>query len=424
MKFFLGDEVVEFGFEFGEDLIVRVGTEFQCSFFEVDEVRSAPEAEVGVVGFAGAVDPAAHDGDGEGVFLRILCHFLNVLCEFDEGFVLDSGTTRATDDVEGVEAEIDEAANASGGDVVKDLAARFDLLGFAGIRDGEGDAEGVPDAFADELLEGDAGLDDSVGRETGFGDAEVKGDVGSLFGEASIDFDDFFGVGVLEGDDVAGESEGVEEFAVFPGAFEHGGDGVVVVEFFELGGIDGAAVDTDADGAVVVSAEVGDVLDLVLPGARAFVVVEVSGIVADLVDVGGDLLDEAVVFLEVDGEVGGGLFADFGESGGVLGAIDGDANDICSGAFEVMDLAYRGCHILGVGSSHGLNGDGMILADVDASDANGPSGVSGKVQRVSPGRMTEVGCGAGISVSAASGRIEIISGLTRCWNLRTRGKPQ
>src|SRR6185436_5223446 len=78
---------------------------------EVDEVWAAPEAEVGVVGLAGAVHAAAHDGDGEGVVFGVPRHFLHLLCQVDEGLVLDPRAAGAGDNVEGREAVGDDRAD-------------------------------------------------------------------------------------------------------------------------------------------------------------------------------------------------------------------------------------------------------------------------------------------------------------------------
>lgn len=202
-----------------------------------------------------------------------------------------------------------DGAEAALGDVLEDVSGGVDFLVFAVEGEGEGDAEGVADALGEELFEGEAGFDDAVGREAGFGDAEVEGDVGSFLCELCVDLDDFFPVGVFEGDEVVVELEVVEELAVFEGG---GDDGLVVVVGVSLehSGVDGAAVDADADGEVVLCGGVGDEGDFVGDGFVCFVVVEVSGVVADFVDVRCDEGCEAVVFLEVDGEWCGGLLAD------------------------------------------------------------------------------------------------------------------
>ena len=51
---------------------------------EVHAGRAAPHADVGVVGFAGAVHTAAHHRDRDVVVGRVGRHLLHVLREFDE----------------------------------------------------------------------------------------------------------------------------------------------------------------------------------------------------------------------------------------------------------------------------------------------------------------------------------------------------
>src|SRR5213079_1382266 len=107
--------------------------QFAAAAFEVDEVGGAPQAEVGVVGFAGAVDAAAHDGDGDRVVLRVGGHLLHLLREFDEGFVLDARAARATDDVDRIAIELHHAADTARGDVGEDAFARGDFFRLARV---------------------------------------------------------------------------------------------------------------------------------------------------------------------------------------------------------------------------------------------------------------------------------------------------
>src|SRR5690606_16445707 len=127
----------------------------------------------GIVGLTGAVYPAAHDGDRHRVVLRVGGHLFHLCGQFDEGLVLDPRATRTTDDVQRVEAEVDHAADTAGGDVGKDVAARGDFLTFAVIRHGQRHADRVADAAADQLLEGDPRLDDTVRRHARLSHAQV-----------------------------------------------------------------------------------------------------------------------------------------------------------------------------------------------------------------------------------------------------------
>src|SRR5262245_47629245 len=57
------NERIQFRLQPRQDLIVRESSQLLTAAFEIDEVRPAPEAEVGVVRFAGAVHATAHHGD-------------------------------------------------------------------------------------------------------------------------------------------------------------------------------------------------------------------------------------------------------------------------------------------------------------------------------------------------------------------------
>ena len=117
-------------------------------------------------------------------------HLLHLFGEFDERFVLDARAARAADDVERVEAVSRRpTANAAGGDVVENLPAGGDFLRLAIVRHGERHADRVADAAADELLERDPRLDDAVGRQAGFGHAQMQRHIRPRFGEAAVDFD-------------------------------------------------------------------------------------------------------------------------------------------------------------------------------------------------------------------------------------------
>ena len=79
-----------------------------------------------------------------------------------------------------VAAVVHDASHTALRDVFQDLASGGDLLGFPRIGDRQRHPDGVADAPADELLEGDAGLDDAVRRQSRLGDAEVERNVRPL----------------------------------------------------------------------------------------------------------------------------------------------------------------------------------------------------------------------------------------------------
>src|SRR5690606_36171272 len=72
------NQFVQFFFEFHQYLVVTKSTQRFAASFQVDEVGAAPEAQVGVVSLAGAVDAAAHHGDRDFVVLGVLGQFLDL----------------------------------------------------------------------------------------------------------------------------------------------------------------------------------------------------------------------------------------------------------------------------------------------------------------------------------------------------------
>ena len=141
--------------------------------------------------------------------------------------------------------------------------------------------------------------------------------VGPDLGKPAVHLDHLLGVGVLERHGIPRESDRVEQFAVLEGARQHWPDRIVLGELLLLGGIDAAAVHAHSHGTVVLRGHVGDESYLVLPGLRRLVVVEMAGVVSQLVDMRGHVDGEPVVFLEVDGEVGLRTGPDGGQGCGV-----------------------------------------------------------------------------------------------------------
>jgi hypothetical protein len=84
------DQSIEFGAELAKDFLVGEGAQGFTSSLEIDSVGTAPESEIGVVGFAWPVDSAAHHGDRDLVRLGVTSHLANLLGQFNERFVLDS----------------------------------------------------------------------------------------------------------------------------------------------------------------------------------------------------------------------------------------------------------------------------------------------------------------------------------------------
>ena len=82
--------------------------------------------------------------------------------------------------------------------------------------------------------------------------------------------------------------------------------------------------------------------------------IEVAGVVADLVDVRGDRSRQPVVLLEIDDQVRARLAPDLGQRGDVLGAVDGHPDEVTTGLADRLRLLDGGLHVLGAGGAHAI----------------------------------------------------------------------
>ena len=169
--------------------------------------RSAPQPQIGIIGLARTVHAASHDRDRDRVILRELGHLFDAGGQFDERLIFYPGATRATDDVERLVIEFDDASYTSGLDIRDDLSPGIDFLGLPVVGQGQGDADGVPDPLSDQLLEGDPRLNYSIGGHPCFGDAQVERHIGTLLGEPLIDLHDLCRVAILQRNDVLRKAE-------------------------------------------------------------------------------------------------------------------------------------------------------------------------------------------------------------------------
>ena len=88
------------GIEPRQNLVVAEGAQLLLATFEIHMLWTTPQPQIGVVGFARPIYPAAHHRNGDGVFPSIGGHLFHLLGQVDKGFVLDPRAARATDDVE------------------------------------------------------------------------------------------------------------------------------------------------------------------------------------------------------------------------------------------------------------------------------------------------------------------------------------
>ena len=149
----------------------------------------APEPEVGIVRFTGTVHATTHHGDRDRVLAGVVGHLLHVLGQLNEGFVLDARATGATDDIQRVEVEADDRPDSPGGDIGNDRLPRGDLFALAVVGNRQRDSNRVSDPLRNQLLEGNACLDDSIGGKARFSNPQVQRHVGAFLREPAIDFD-------------------------------------------------------------------------------------------------------------------------------------------------------------------------------------------------------------------------------------------
>ena len=103
------------------------------------------------------------------------------------------------------------------------------------------------------------------------------------------------------------------------------------------------------------------------------VVVEVTGVVANLVHVWRHAGNESVVLLQVNDKVGlRNPAPDLREALDVLRAIHSDAHQPGSRFVEHPYLACRGIEVLGLCSGHGLNDEWRTSTDNHTAYGNGP----------------------------------------------------
>ena len=114
---------------------------------------------------------------------------------------------------------------------------------------------------------------------------------------------------------------------MFEGRFEHWRDRIARIVKFSLRRVDAAAVDPDANGAIVPSSLLDDEPNLFLPRLFTLVVVQVTGVVADLVDVRCDPLGETKILLQIDRQVRLRTATNFRQSQRIFVAVDSDPYD-------------------------------------------------------------------------------------------------
>ncbi len=163
---------------------------------------------------------------------------------------------------------------------------------------------------------------------------------------------------------------------MFQRAFNHRCDGIIRVEQCFLSRVDTATIDADSDRTVVVFCRFGDKSNFFLPRFFFFVVIKVSWVVADLVNMGRDDFGQTIVFLQIHRQIGRDLGTNLGQSRRVLLAVDGDSDNIGSRVLHQVHQRDRGIDIGRLGRRHRLDGDRVGLADGNGADLYGSRRVS------------------------------------------------
>ena len=96
-----------------------------------------------------------------------------------------------------------------------------------------------------------------------------------------------------------------------------------------------------------------------------------AGVIADLVDVRRQLARQAIILLQIDGQICLRLLANFSQRLGVLLAIDGNPDNVCRRLVQQIHQLHRRINVLGVCRRHTLHGDWMSRANGDRADADG-----------------------------------------------------
>ena len=191
------------------------------------------------------------------------------------------------------------------------------------------------------------------------------------------------GVAGLDADDDIVEMLALTDAQELHAALDNALGGVAIARHDAIG--QGAVVDTDADGGVVLLADVeeghelgfyllqlGSILGIgvfeVLEGAPGIDIVAridaylLAILGCDIGDMGG----------EMDiGNKGGGIAVGLEACGDVLhifclaGALGGEAHEFATGIDDALGLCHTALGVVGIDSGHGLDADGVVASDGD-----------------------------------------------------------
>ena len=309
---------------------------------------AAGNADVRFPGFAGAVDHAAHDRHGDGLF-TVFQRFVHPVHQTDQ---VDAGSSAggAGDDVHAVLPKSRGLENVPGG---------VNLLHRVV---GEADPDGIADAVQKQRADAHGGLDQTLPDGAGLGHADVEGIV--TFG-AEQPRGGYHGGdgGGLHGDAGVVKALFFQQLQMFKGAFHQRFGGGVAV-FFQQTLVKTAAVDADADGDVLVLAHLHHGLDPVFAA-------DVAGVDADFGRAalrGGN--GKLIIKMNVRHQGQGRVLADVRKAPGGFHVGNRQPGDLAPGGGKLTDLLQAALHIRGFGIEHGLDDHRGAAADGNAAHQN------------------------------------------------------
>ena len=307
---------------------------------------AAGEADVGFLGFTGAVDHAADDRDVE------RCHdvfeaFLERVHGRDHVEIL-ARAAGAGDEVDALGTQLQ---------AFQHIEADLDLLDRIG---GQRDANRVADAVHQQHAEADGGLHCAGTQAAGFGDAQVQRLL-DLLGQQPVSRYGHEHVAGLDADLEVGEIEPVEMVDVAHGRLDQRFRGRFAVFLLQIL-FQRTGVDADTDRDAVMARGIHHRTDTVFAA-------DVAGVDAQAIDTElGHPQGDLVVEMDVGHQWYADLTFDLAESFGGIHVRHRDAHDVGTGLLQTLDLRDGGGDIVGVGVGHALYGDGGTAADRHMAD--------------------------------------------------------
>jgi hypothetical protein len=355
------------------------------------------DADVGMLGFTGAVDDAAHDGDLKAFDTWILVtperHVASQIILNGARQLLEHGGGGA-------------AAAGAGGDHRHKLPEAHHLQQFLGDNDFAGavasglrcqrDSDGVADARLQDDAHGRGRGDDALRAHAGLGQAQMQGMVGAAR-QFGVDRDQ-----ILHLADLGGENDPIALQAGFlgqcrrmqrrlddgfagdiAGAQRRSVGGVLVHQPGQQDLVERSPVDADADRLVVADGHFYDFDELPVLLVLEADIARIDAVLRQRFGTGGMIGEQRVADVmkiadqrHIETEPFEAL-ADLRNRGSALIAVDGDPDDLGAGAMQGCDLGNGGVDIGGIGVGHGLHHNGCAATDDDAADIDCDTAATG-----------------------------------------------